>query len=178
MTNIFRSLCQEVLDYYEGKEKYNFSHLSSYDRDNAAFDAWQDIRYRINSAIRIHDECHSEGLDSYDNAKIARFYYNKGFDDAYNSVKDYVENTPIPPIHIDASTEVLKELNLIQSKPISLDDRNPESDELDDDGCCWFGSPPSVNQKHWNWDYKHIHSSRGEFEVYFLPATVKCLPTS
>lgn len=47
----FRDLCQEVLDYYEGRGKYNFSHLSPYDRDNAAYDAWQLIRERIKQAL-------------------------------------------------------------------------------------------------------------------------------
>lgn len=49
--NIFRDLCQEVLDYYEGRGKYNFSHLNPHDRDNAAFDAWQLIRERIKQAL-------------------------------------------------------------------------------------------------------------------------------
>lgn len=49
--NIFRDLCQEVLDYYEGRGKYNFSHLSPYDRDNEAFDAWQLIRQKIKQAL-------------------------------------------------------------------------------------------------------------------------------
>jgi hypothetical protein len=47
----FRDLCQEVLDYYEGRDKYNFSHLSPYDRDNEAYDAWQLIRERIKQAL-------------------------------------------------------------------------------------------------------------------------------
>lgn len=47
----FRALCAEVLAYSEGKEKYNFSRLSRYDRDNAAFDAWQDIKQRLKEAL-------------------------------------------------------------------------------------------------------------------------------
>lgn len=49
--DVFRDLCQEVLDYYERQDKYNFSHLSPYDRDNEAFDAWQLIRERIRQAL-------------------------------------------------------------------------------------------------------------------------------
>lgn len=49
--SVFRDLCQEVLEYYEGRGKYNFSHLSPYDRDNEAFDAWQLIRERIKQAL-------------------------------------------------------------------------------------------------------------------------------
>lgn len=48
---LFRDLCQEVLDYYEGRGKYNFSHLSPCDRDNEAYDAWQLIRERIKQAL-------------------------------------------------------------------------------------------------------------------------------
>lgn len=48
---VFRDLCQEVLDYYEGRGKYNFSHLGPHDRDNAAYDAWQLIRERIKQAL-------------------------------------------------------------------------------------------------------------------------------
>lgn len=48
---VFRDLCQEVLDYYEGRGKYNFSHLSPHDKDNEAYDAWQLIRERIKQAL-------------------------------------------------------------------------------------------------------------------------------
>lgn len=47
----FRDLCEDVLEYYEGRGKYNFSHLSPYDRDNEAYDAWQLIRERIKQAL-------------------------------------------------------------------------------------------------------------------------------
>lgn len=48
---VFRDLCQEVLDYYEGRGKYNFSHLSPHDRGNEAYDAWQLIREKIKQAL-------------------------------------------------------------------------------------------------------------------------------
>ena len=40
-------LLQKIIDYNEGKGKYNFSNLSDYDRANAADDAWQDLRDEI-----------------------------------------------------------------------------------------------------------------------------------
>jgi hypothetical protein len=43
----FRKLCAEVIAYNSGQGKYNFSHLSGCDRDNACYDAWADIRHRI-----------------------------------------------------------------------------------------------------------------------------------
>jgi hypothetical protein len=55
MSDIFRELCAEVLAYNEGQGKYNFSHLNPYDRGNAAFDAWQDIKQRIKEALSTPD---------------------------------------------------------------------------------------------------------------------------
>jgi hypothetical protein len=49
---LLAGLLQKVIAYYEGRGKYNFSHLSNYDRDNAAFDAWQEIRQEIKEALR------------------------------------------------------------------------------------------------------------------------------
>ena len=49
---LFAELLRRVIAYYEGRGKYNFSHLSNYDRDNAAFDAWQEIRQEIKEALR------------------------------------------------------------------------------------------------------------------------------
>jgi hypothetical protein len=51
MTDTFRELCAEVLAFHHGEGCYNFSGLNPYDRDNAAFDAWQDIRQRLKSAL-------------------------------------------------------------------------------------------------------------------------------
>ena len=51
MTDTFRVLCAEVLAFNNGESPYNFSGLNPYDRDNAAFDAWQDIRQRLKSAL-------------------------------------------------------------------------------------------------------------------------------
>jgi len=53
MTDTFRALCAEVLAFNNGESPYNFSGLTPYDRDNAAFDAWQDIRQRLKSALRL-----------------------------------------------------------------------------------------------------------------------------
>jgi hypothetical protein len=47
----WRGLCAEVLAFNNGEGCYNFSSLKPYDRDNAAFDAWQDIRQRLKSAL-------------------------------------------------------------------------------------------------------------------------------
>lgn len=51
MTDIFRELCAEVLAYNEGQGKYDFSRLNSYDRENAAFDAWQGIKQKLKEAL-------------------------------------------------------------------------------------------------------------------------------
>jgi len=51
MTDTFRALCAEVLAFNNGEGCYNFSSLKPSDRDNAAFDAWQDTRQRLKSAL-------------------------------------------------------------------------------------------------------------------------------
>jgi len=48
---VFKGLCREVLAYMRGEGRYNFSGLSCYDRDNAAFDAWIDLEQRIRGAL-------------------------------------------------------------------------------------------------------------------------------
>lgn len=45
------SLLQEILDYNEGKGKYNFSSLSNYDRENESFDSWMRIKEKIKETI-------------------------------------------------------------------------------------------------------------------------------
>ena len=47
----FRALCAKVIQYNEGQGKYNFSHLDRLDREDAAFDAWQEIRSEIKHAL-------------------------------------------------------------------------------------------------------------------------------
>jgi len=47
----WKGLCAEVLAFNNGEGCYNFSGLKTCDRDNAAFDAWQDIRQRLKSAL-------------------------------------------------------------------------------------------------------------------------------
>lgn len=41
------ALLREVLAYHHGKGEYDFSHVKQPHRDQAAFDAWQDLRQRI-----------------------------------------------------------------------------------------------------------------------------------
>lgn len=54
-SRLLAGLLPKVIAYYEGQGKYNFSHLSDHDRDNAAFDAWQEIRQEIKEALRDYD---------------------------------------------------------------------------------------------------------------------------
>lgn len=51
MSPDYRALCAKVLAYNLGEGQYNFSGLSDYDRDNAAFDAWQEIKAELKSAL-------------------------------------------------------------------------------------------------------------------------------
>jgi hypothetical protein len=47
----YKALCAEVFAYHEGQDKYDFSHLNPYDRENAAFDAWQEIKAELKHAL-------------------------------------------------------------------------------------------------------------------------------
>lgn len=83
MTTDFGALCAKVLAYNEGQGSYNFSHLNDYDRDNAAFDAWQEIKAELKSAlakpepegptvmqlIELSDEIEAAGLGQVDFAR-------------------------------------------------------------------------------------------------------------
>jgi HEPN domain-containing protein len=85
MTTDFRALCAKVLAYNEGQGSYNFSHLNDYDRDNAAFDAWQEIKAELKSAlakpeperptvmqiIELADEIEAVGLGQVDLVRAA-----------------------------------------------------------------------------------------------------------
>lgn len=47
----FRALCAKVIAYNEGQSPYNFSQLNSHERDNAAYDAWVELKDEIKSAL-------------------------------------------------------------------------------------------------------------------------------
>lgn len=47
----YRQLCAKVLAYYEGQNEYDFSHLGAIAKDNAAFDAWQELREELKTAL-------------------------------------------------------------------------------------------------------------------------------
>ena len=50
MTN-YKQLCAKILAYYEGQGEYDFSHLGAIGKDNAAFDAWQELRAELKAAL-------------------------------------------------------------------------------------------------------------------------------
>lgn len=47
----YKQLCAKVLAYYEGQGEYDFSNLGAIARDNAAFDAWQEIKAELKHAL-------------------------------------------------------------------------------------------------------------------------------
>lgn len=85
MTTDFRALCAKVLAFTDGESDYNFSHLNSHDRDNAAHDAWMEIRAELKSAlaespprppttmeiIELADEIEAAGLGQVDLVRAA-----------------------------------------------------------------------------------------------------------
>lgn len=63
---LLAGLLRKVIAYYEGQGKYNFSRLSNYDRDNAAFNAWQEIRQEIKEALRDYSAQKRKTMDKQD----------------------------------------------------------------------------------------------------------------
>lgn len=51
MTTDFRALCAKVIAYNEGQGPYNFTQLNGEDRDNAAYNAWLELRQEIKTAL-------------------------------------------------------------------------------------------------------------------------------
>lgn len=49
------SLLFEVVNFHEGKAKYNYSGLNDNDRANQSFDDWQDIYRRIKSHLKKYE---------------------------------------------------------------------------------------------------------------------------
>lgn len=46
-----KKLLEEVLDYRFGRQKYNFTGLNDYDRQNASFDAWMSLEDKIKKEL-------------------------------------------------------------------------------------------------------------------------------
>lgn len=63
-------------------------------------------------------------------------------------------------------------------EPIALSDRRPDKTDCNEKGYCWFGQQQvyGIYSGYWIWDLKHRHSSLGEYERHWLPASVKRLP--
>ena len=59
----YKKLCAKVLAYNEGQGQYNFSHLDHYDRDNAAYDAWQEIKTELKQALAEPESEHEGPTD-------------------------------------------------------------------------------------------------------------------
>ena len=51
-----RSLLQTILDYNLGNGRFNFSRLPTDQRENKAFDTWQEIREEIRAALQHGEE--------------------------------------------------------------------------------------------------------------------------
>lgn len=49
-------LLREVIDYYHGLGKYDFSSTESSQRDNQAFDSWQVLKTEIESFLEYVEE--------------------------------------------------------------------------------------------------------------------------
>jgi len=60
-------LCIEIYNFAQGNGKYDFSKLSDYDRENAAFDAWSKIEEKLAPlVIELEKRLATYGSDSRD----------------------------------------------------------------------------------------------------------------
>jgi hypothetical protein len=90
-------LIAKVLEYGEGLGRYDFSRLNPHDRDNAAFDAWQEIKQELKSALAQRDNPAPTFATTFDNTKVfqslgptATVLHHRGL--MYSIVADWSED--------------------------------------------------------------------------------------
>jgi len=131
MTTDFRALCVKVLAYNEGQGSYNFSHLNDYDRDNAAFDAWQEIKAELKSALAKPEP---EGPTVMQIIELA----------------DEIEAVGLG--QVDFARAVLARWGNPAPQPVPVSERLPGPEDCDTEGRCWWGEP-QIGDSHdatWN----------------------------
>jgi hypothetical protein len=120
----WKGLCAEVLAFNNGEGPYNFSGLKPYDRDNAAFDAWQDIRQRLKSALAQPEP---EG------PTVMQIL----------ALSDEIEAEELGTI--DLVRRALARWGRPAIKPVLVRERPPGPKDCDSEGRCWWLDRPSKN---------------------------------
>jgi hypothetical protein len=130
MTDTFRALCAEVLAFNNGESPYNFSGLTPYDRDIAAFDAWQDIRQRLKSALRRAQPEPEEPTDEELNDLCADhgFVFDDNHGEGLSILSDIVK-------------AVLARWGRPAIEPVPVSERLPGEGDCDPSFQCWWFTP-------------------------------------
>ena len=180
----FRALCATVLAYNEGRDKYNFSHLEDYDRDNAAFDAWQEIKAELKSALAQPEPegpTDAELLELMPETMRDEFSYAaKVCSDATGGqVKPGIFRVCLNTAALEFARAVLARWgtsNLAETRsssgdalqPIPVSERLPGPGECLDEGWAWFFNPRTG----WRQATQPVHSTY----THWLPANALPLP--
>ena len=138
MTTDFRALCAKVLAYNEGQGAYNFSHLNIYDRDNAAFDAWQEIKAELKSALA---EPEPERPDAGEVMQLADNYFSfcgNSHRDQFFATSMEARKDPTQSLQ-DFARAVLARWGCPAPQPVPVSERLPGPEDCDAEGeCYWF----------------------------------------
>ena len=133
----FRALCAKVIQYNEGQGKYNFSHLDPLDREDAAFDAWQEIRSEIKHALAQPvppgpTDFRALCAELVDDLEDWITYVEAGID--YGDALDIEESRNL----IDRALAVLARWGNTTPQPVPVSERMPGPEDCDAEGYCWW----------------------------------------
>jgi hypothetical protein len=154
----YKALCAEVFAYHEGQDKYDFSHLNPYDRENAAFDAWQEIKAELKHAL-AQPEPEGPSDEELDLVVIAiqalippqpdaTTHHLSAVDRGREILRQRLARwgRPTPPVVmpvLSKDTQVIEppETTLLVpyfSRPVPVRERLPGPEDCDAEGRCWW----------------------------------------
>jgi hypothetical protein len=124
----YKALCAEVFAYHEGQDKYDFSHLNPYDRENAAFDAWQEIKAELKHALaQPEPEPQADG----EVAELVDWLRDNGA-----SLQKSGHGSATVLANFARAADLLE--RLIPPQPIPVSERLPGPEDCDAEGRCWW----------------------------------------
>jgi hypothetical protein len=129
----YKALCAEVFAYHEGQDKYDFSHLNPYDRENAAFDAWQEIKAELKHALaQPEPEPQADG----EVAELVDWLRDNGA-----SLQKSGHGSATVLANFARAADLLE--RLIPPQPIPVSERLPGPEDCDAEGLCWWWCSPA-----------------------------------
>ena len=180
----YKQLCAKVLAYYEGQGEYDFSNLGAIARDNAAFDAWHEIRNELKSALAEPDQeeevlarvAFKDQEINFPSDLVLRQYC----DDWFNSDPEREEVDPVELCR--GAIELFARFGNTTPQPVPVSERLPGPEDCDGEGRCWWGEPQIGDSHDATWNL----CTQDEAEDYctwgtkcgWLPAHTLPLPTT